>query len=331
MRMYVSIEGMEAASSPDPRWQLYRLLGDPFRLRLLALAEAEELALGELAELLDESQPNVSRHAAPLRQAGLLAERRQGTRTLVRLDAEAAKDPVVADALSTGKKLCVQDGSLARISAVVLARDQKTREFFARPALAAEPFTLASELPGYLYALGPVLSKRGLALDAGTGDGALLDALAPLFERVVAVDRSDVQLARAAARARARAYGNVEFRRAELDDPALRTALGAGADVVVAARMLHHAPLPRVMVDVLSKLVGPGGSLAIIDYCRHSDEALRDEQADVWMGFDAAELEEHARAAGLVDVRVNPVPAGLVRNPMDGHIAWQALIARRSE
>ena len=116
---------MTQAAPLDARWQLYRLLSDPFRLRLLALASAEELALGELAELLNESQPNLSRHAAPLRQAGLLAERRQGTRTLVRLDAEAKRDPVVCDALSAGLRMCEKDGSLARIRTIVRARDQK--------------------------------------------------------------------------------------------------------------------------------------------------------------------------------------------------------------
>src|SRR3954467_6342723 len=116
----------------DARWQLYRLLSDPFRLRLLALAGAEELALGELAELLAESQPNVSRHAAPLRQAGLLAERKQGTRTLVRLPAEALSDAVVRDAVAAGRKLCEDDGSLDRVAAILRGRDEKTREFFAK-------------------------------------------------------------------------------------------------------------------------------------------------------------------------------------------------------
>src|SRR6187431_1131319 len=97
---------MTQAAPLDARWQLYRLLSEPFRLRLLALATEEELALGELADLLGESQPNLSRHAAPLRQAGLLAERRQGTRTLVRLDAVAADDPVVKDAVNAGRELC---------------------------------------------------------------------------------------------------------------------------------------------------------------------------------------------------------------------------------
>src|SRR4249920_2278512 len=119
------------AAAQDARWQLYRLLSEPARLRLLALAAEEELALGEIAELLGEPLPNVSRHAAPLRQAGLLSERRQGTRTLVRLPPEALADAVVRDAVAAGRALCEDDGSLERIGAIVRGRDEKTREFFA--------------------------------------------------------------------------------------------------------------------------------------------------------------------------------------------------------
>jgi len=77
-------------TSEPARWELYKLLAEPLRLRLLALAEAEELAIGELAELLRESQPNVSRHVKPLKRAGLLSVRRQGNRALARLSPRAA-------------------------------------------------------------------------------------------------------------------------------------------------------------------------------------------------------------------------------------------------
>ena len=88
------------------RWELYRVLSEPIRLRLLALVAEEELAVGELAELLAESQPNVSRHAASLKQAGLVTVRRHGTRTLMRSSDDTAHDPVVADALESGRALC---------------------------------------------------------------------------------------------------------------------------------------------------------------------------------------------------------------------------------
>jgi len=322
---------MSQAAPLDARWQLYRLLSDPFRLRLLALAAEEELALGELADLLGESQPNLSRHAAPLRQAGLLSERRQGTRTLVRLDSAARTDAVVSDALLTGRGLCEKDGSLARIAGVVRARDQKTREFFARAPRADEPLVLAPELPAYIAALASLLEQNTLAVDAGTGDGALLDVLAPAFTRVVALDRSAAQLERAERRVEARGYDNVELFSAEISDRAVRLAVGEGADVVVAARVLHHAPLPRETVKALAALLRPGGYLLVLDYARHADEGLRETQADVWMGFESAELTEFATFAGLEKVRTRELSRGLFQNSIDGHLSWLLLSGKRPQ
>lgn len=314
-----------AAPGFDGRWQLYRLLSDPFRLRLLALAHVEELALGELAELLGESQPNLSRHAAPLRQAGLLAERKQGTRTLVRLPAEAMTDAVVRDAVAAGQALCEADGSLARIGDIVRGRDEKTREFFAKASREGSELGLAPELPAYLAALGALLPRRALAVDAGTGDGVLLDLLAPVFERVVAVDRSAAQLERATRRVKQRGYHNVELLQAELGAPELLERVAQKADVVVAARVLHHAPLPRVALAELAALLRPGGKLLVIDYARHTDEQMAAAQADVWLGFDAAELLDFSREAGLTETQVFPIPQSYAAQAVDGHVGWQLL------
>jgi DNA-binding transcriptional ArsR family regulator/protein-L-isoaspartate O-methyltransferase len=316
-----------AAPGLDARWQLYRLLSDPFRLRLLALAAVEELALGELAELLGESQPNVSRHAAPLRQAGLLAERKQGTRTLVRLPSDALADAVVRDAVAAGRTLCAEDGSLERIAAIVRGRDEKTREFFAKASRDGTELGLAPELPAYLAAFGALLPRRELVVDAGTGDGVLLDLLAPVFKRVIAVDRSAAQLERAARRIKQRGHVNVELVEAELADAALRERVGAGADVVMAARVLHHAPLPRVALTELSGLLRPGGKLVAIDYARHTDEQMAAAQADVWMGFEADELLGLSRDAGLEDAKVFPIPQSYAAQAIDGHVGWQLLVA----
>src|SRR3954454_14749962 len=121
---------MDAAGSATSRWELYRLLAETVRLRLLALAAEEELTIGELAELLREGQPNVSRHVAPLKKAGLVSVRKHGTRVLVRLSDGAERDAVVADGLGAGRDLCEDDGSLARVSEILAQRDATVREFF---------------------------------------------------------------------------------------------------------------------------------------------------------------------------------------------------------
>src|ERR1700690_1444360 len=109
--------GVVQVLEPASRADLFRLLGDEDRLRLLALCAAEELTVGELATLLGESQPQVTRKSQPLREAGLLASRKDGTRTLMRAEADVASDPVVAAAFEAGRALCESDGSLAKIPA----------------------------------------------------------------------------------------------------------------------------------------------------------------------------------------------------------------------
>lgn len=319
---------MQPALDSDSRWHLYRLLGDPTRLRLLALAAEEELGVGELAELLDEAQPNVSRHAAQLRQAGLFADRKQGNRTFVRLAGGARKDPVIIDALGAGRRLCVEDGSLARVAEVVQKREARAREFFAEPR--SGEIGLAPELPSYLAAFGALLPARELAVDAGTGDGALLDLLAPLFHRVVAVDRSEAQLTRARQRVHARGYHNVELVLEQFDGRAVRAALGPGADLVVAARVLHHAPRPRPALFELARLARPGGRVLVIDYARHDDDAMREAQADVWLGFSPDELRGFAEDAGLAELALGEIPP-YPRSGPDAHIGWLWVLGTRPE
>jgi DNA-binding transcriptional ArsR family regulator len=319
----------EAAPTAQ-RWELYRVLSEPLRLRLLALAAEEELAVGELAELLGESQPNVSRHAASLKQAGLITVRRQGTRTLLRTSDEAKSDLVVADALSSGRALCLADESLAKIVDIVRARDSAAREFFSRPAGHVLVESVPSELGAYLAALGHLLPRRSLAIDAGTGDGGLLDVLAPVFDRVIAVDRSEAQLSRAKERASLRGHANVVLVEGELDDPRVLAAAGPGADAVFAVRVLHHASSPGRTMENLANLCRPGGAVVVLDYAPHEDESMR-EQADLWLGFERLELKRFARSAGLVDARVTPVPLGLNGRGADAHLSFQILVARKDE
>jgi len=301
------------------------------RLRLLALAAQEELSIGELTELMEESQPNVSRHLAPLRRLGLLTERRQGTRVLVHLAEGTRSDAVVADALSAGRALCESDGSLERIAPLIGRRDAAAREFFAR-GHDEDSRDGSGELGAYLRAVAPLLPRRHLAVDVGTGEGRLLEVLAPLFTRVIAVDREPAQLERARQRAQLRSFRNVELLVGELDSPPLRERVAACgfADAVFASRVLHHAPRPAEAVAGLADLAREGGAVIILDYAAHDDESMREHQADLWLGFTPDELAHLAEGAGLTDVQVSPVPAAFCGSGPDRHLTWQVFSARRA-
>jgi len=321
---------MTVAVAESPRWELYRLLGEPRRLRLLGLTSEDELSIGELAELTREAQPNVSKHLKLLREAGLVAVRRQGTRAFARLSPDLNGDPLLADAIRSGRALCSEDGSLERVATVIRARDEDAREFFEQPADDASPRSV-SEWSAYLTAIRTLLPRRSLAVDLGTGDGALVELLAPLFDRVIAVDRSAKQLAAAQRRLSSHGYDHVELIQAEYGDPAVSDRVHelGGADAVFAVRLLHHAPKPQQVMSLLASLVRPGGQAVVIDYCSHDDELMRERQADLWLGFDRDELSGFAKSAGLIHPDVFEIPAARYGPGPDAHLKWQVLAARR--
>lgn len=315
------------------RWELYRLLADPVRPRLLALAATEELGVGELSELLHEGQPKISRHAAALRDAGLLSARKQGTWTLLRLSPGVMTDPVIADAVRSGTAACSSDGTLARIAEVISTRDAATREFFARsgrPLRTGPPL----EFGAYLAAISPLLPRRALAVDVGTGDGSLLEILSPLFDVVVGIDRSEAQILLAEERVRRRELGNVELLMGEYDGPDVARTIRArgGADVVVAARVLHHAPKPaRAMLALVDLAKPSGGSVCVIDYEAHDDQALCEQEADLWQGFEPETLKQLAESSGLSAITIRRLPRAWQGDGPDRNLVWQLLVGRRDE
>lgn len=58
--------------------QLFAALADPTRLRLLNLMNGREVCVCYFVEILEQSQPKISRHLAYLRRAGIVEARREG-------------------------------------------------------------------------------------------------------------------------------------------------------------------------------------------------------------------------------------------------------------
>ncbi len=79
-----------SASTPDA---VLKALADPNRRQILRLVQHRELPAGQIAAQFPLTQQAVSLHIAVLKQAGLLTERREGTRRFYSLQHEAL-DPV---------------------------------------------------------------------------------------------------------------------------------------------------------------------------------------------------------------------------------------------
>ena len=68
--------------------EVFRMLSDTTRVRLLWALIDQELAVNELADRLGKPAPSVSQHLAKLRMARLVRTRRKGTQVFYRVENE---------------------------------------------------------------------------------------------------------------------------------------------------------------------------------------------------------------------------------------------------
>lgn len=93
----------------------FRALVEPRRRAILRLVATDELAAGEIAAAFAVTRTAISQHLTVLKDAGLVAERRDGTRRLYRARPEGLAavreylDTMWAGALDVGRRLVEAD------------------------------------------------------------------------------------------------------------------------------------------------------------------------------------------------------------------------------
>jgi DNA-binding transcriptional ArsR family regulator len=104
----MATEGRVVVHSTD---EALRALAEPRRRAILQLVAHDELAAGEIASAFEVNRTTISQHLTVLKQAGLVRERRDGTRRLYRARPEGLAevrtflDGVWASALDAGRPL----------------------------------------------------------------------------------------------------------------------------------------------------------------------------------------------------------------------------------
>jgi DNA-binding transcriptional ArsR family regulator len=99
--------------------QALRAIAEPRRRKILRLVARDELAAGEIAAAFEITRTAVSQHLTVLKNAGLLSERRDGTRRLYRARAEGLAglreflDGMWAGALEEGRRLAEEGRGVA--------------------------------------------------------------------------------------------------------------------------------------------------------------------------------------------------------------------------
>jgi SAM-dependent methyltransferase len=294
--------------SAEALQKVFKTLADPTRLRILALLEAEELAVQELMEVLGMAQSRVSRHLGILREAGVVRDRRDGTFVLYQLAVPAdgpwrAAWDVAARDLRRDPAAERDRTALAR---VLEARSARSRSFF--DAIGPEWDALRKVWSDDLLRARAVtrLVAPGLrALDLGTGTGVLALDLARLGLRVVAVDRSARMLEAARARIEAAGVPGIELRAG--DASALPLADGE-VDAAFAHMVLQYLPAPGDAVREMARAVRPGGRVVVADFTSHERAWMRDELGVLKLGFSRDEIAGFFGDAGLRDFAFEEQP-----------------------
>jgi len=268
------------------------LFADPTRVRLLALLAEEELSVAELTQVLQLAQSRVSTHLGKLRDAGLVATRREGASTYHRLHAampararglwELVREPLDDAQLEADRRRC---------AALVRARERGWPDAVAgRMERHYSPGrTWEATARGFLG-----LTRFGDVLDAGSGDGTLAELIAPRARSVTCLDRSDKVLE--AARRRLAGMDNVEVVKGDLHELPFDD---ASFDTVMLFNVLTFARRPDAVVAEAARALRPGGQLAIVTLATHTHEDVTSAYGHVVGGFDAATLSGYLEAAGL--------------------------------
>ena len=110
----------ERATDEHATDEALRALAEPRRRAILRLVAHEELPAGRIAEEFEVSRTAVSQHLGVLKAAGLLHERREGTRRLYRARPEGLAglqvflDQMWAGSLETAKRLVEAERGIDR-------------------------------------------------------------------------------------------------------------------------------------------------------------------------------------------------------------------------
>jgi ArsR family transcriptional regulator len=280
--------------------QQLRAAGEPTRARILALLAHGELSVGELTQVLNQSQPALSRNLKLLTAAGLVERLPEGAWVFYRLPVEGpARDLVDTLNASIG----ADDSSIRRdfdqLRAIKGERAEAAEQYFSRVAeewdqLRSLHYSEADIEKAVLGAAGP--GPFDLVVDFGTGTGRMLALFAGRARRVEGIDLSHQMLTVARSNLQAAGFPNASVRHG---DATSAPYADHSANLVIVHQVLHFLDDPGRALTEAARVLRPGGKLIVVDFAPHTLEHLRVEHAHRHLGVSEADFQRWAEKAGL--------------------------------
>lgn len=283
----------------------FRALADLTRLRIVRLVATMELAVGEIAQILGQSQPRVSRHVAILCDAGLAERRREGSWIFLRA-AGAPRGALAArftQLLACAEADDPEFGALCeadrrKLAAIREGRQNQAQDYFAAHADNWDELRRLHSADSQVEAaLAAALSPEPLGrfLDIGTGTGRMAELFAEDADHIVALDKSPAMLRVARARLQHLGGERLEMVQGDFTDLPLPA---ASVDTVLFHQVLHFAQDPAEALREAARVTREGGRVAIVDFAAHQREELRERHAHARLGFEDRQMEALMRQSG---------------------------------
>ena len=265
----------------------FQALADPTRLRIVALLRMMELSVGELAQVLGQSQPRVSRHLKILADAGVLERRKEGSWVFLTLADAERVEPLFAllDSWAETSTQSLFASDAARTESIRADRAEAANRYFAGHAEVWDQIRSLHVAESEVErAIDGALGNRSLGrfVDIGTGTGRMIELFGPRSAHSIGIDRSSEML---------------RLARVKLEAAGIHSSLRQGdmyalpladqtADCVIIHQVLHYAHSPAAAIAEAARVLAPGGTLLIVDFAAHEREELRERDAHIRLGFE---------------------------------------------
>ena len=289
----------------------FQALADPTRLRILALLRLMELSVGELAQVLGQSQPRVSRHLKILSDAGVVERRKEGSWVFLTLT-DAERMPPMFELIDGWADSATQSlfaADAVRTETIRADRADAASRYFAGHAEVWDQIRSLHVAESEVErAIDRTLGRRALGrlVDIGTGTGRMIELFGPRSSQSVGIDRSSEML---------------RLSRVKLESAGIASSLRQGdmyalplpdqsADSVIIHQVLHYAHSPATAIAEAARVLAPEGTLVVVDFAAHDREELRERDAHIRLGFDDEVMGGWFASAGLELDRVQHLKGG---------------------
>ncbi|KPL16089.1 MAG: hypothetical protein AMS26_05890 [Bacteroides sp. SM23_62] len=151
--------------------------------------------------------------------------------------------------------------------------------------------------------LSMIIPEPGhMIADLGAGTGFVTEGLKDGPASIIAIDKSGEMLKHM--KAKFRDSTNIDYRTGDANHLPVKDNI---IDYALANMYLHHVDNPPNAIREIYRILKSGGKVILTDLDAHNFEFLKKEHHDLWLGFSHDEMESWLRAAGFINVHVNPI------------------------